>query len=208
MSQITLEPAPARPGRAERTRQRILDAAGQSFAAAGYAKTTVEDIAARAGVSKGLVYHHFRGKEAVHRAVLRRTLDDWHEACRGEGGRVLERIAAMLRRALAYAKDNPLLHALFRLDQLVLLDTASRGVVKESLERMHTELVELLQEGMATGELRDDLDVTHVADLIRIQQMAFIDHVLNPEWIDASDDGLVEAGIAVLCNGLARERAR
>src|SRR5512134_3890312 len=75
------EPAPQaltqRSDRAERTRQRILDAAAQCFAASGFSRTTVEAIAAGAGVSKALVYHHFRAKEAIFEELLERTLSEW-----------------------------------------------------------------------------------------------------------------------------------
>jgi AcrR family transcriptional regulator len=194
--------------RAERTRQRILDAAGQSFATVGYAKTTVEGIAARAGVSKALVYQHFRGKEAIHQAVLERTLEEWAEACRVEGGSVLARIGEMHRRALAYARGDPVLRALFHLDELVLRDLGRSSAVRQALDDFRSELIELVQEGVDSGELRDDLDPTRAADVIRIQHMGFIDQLLNPEWMGACDEELVEASIAVLCTGLARKGNR
>lgn len=208
MAEAAPQTSAPRAGRAERTQQRILDAAGQSFAAAGYAKTTVEAIAARAGVSKALVYHHFRGKEAIHEAVLKRTLDDWTEACRVEGGGVLERIGEMHRQALAYARGNPLLPALFQLDELVLRGLVHSPAVRACVDDMRAELIELVEEGVASGELRSDLDASQMADLIRILHMAFIDHLLNPEWLDAADERLVETSITVLCDGLARQAAR
>ncbi len=51
--------------RAEETRSHILDAAGGLFAERGYAATSVADICARAGVTKGAFYHHFESKQAV-----------------------------------------------------------------------------------------------------------------------------------------------
>ena len=48
----------------------ILRAAQALFAAQGFAATTVDDIAERAGVAKGAVYHHFAGKEAMFEAVF------------------------------------------------------------------------------------------------------------------------------------------
>lgn len=176
----------------------------------GYAKTTVEEIARRAGVSKTLVYHHFRGKEAIHEAVLGRTLDDWADACRveDEAGPVLARIAAVLRRSLTYARDNPVLLALFRLDQLVLRDPGGSDVVRQTLDIHRAELIELVEQGLASGELRGDLDAARVADLIRIFHIAFIDNLLNPEWVGAFDEGLMDAGIEVLCSGLCRGHDR
>jgi len=208
MAEVAPHSASPPVGRAERTQQRILDAAAQSFAAAGYAKTTVEAIAARAGVSKALVYHHFRGKEAIHEAVLKRTLDDWTEACRVEGGGVLERIGEMHRQALIYARGNPLLRALFQLDELVLRDLVHSPAVRACVDDTRTELIELVEEGVTSGELRADLDTARMADLIRILHMAFIDHLLNPEWLDASDDRLIETSITVLCAGLAKQAER
>ena len=56
-------------------RARLIDAATQEFAAAGYAGATLDGIAARAGVTKGGVYFHFDGKEELFFAVL----DHWRE---------------------------------------------------------------------------------------------------------------------------------
>ena len=49
----------------EDTRGRILDAALEAFATDGYAQTTMDEIAARAGVAKGTLYWKFKGKEAL-----------------------------------------------------------------------------------------------------------------------------------------------
>lgn len=65
------------PGRARRRllsrierRQVILRAAAAAFARTGYAATSMEDIAAGAGITRLIVYRHFAGKEALYRAVL------------------------------------------------------------------------------------------------------------------------------------------
>lgn len=51
------------------TRRAVLAAARSSFGSKGYAQTSVDEIAAAARVTKGAVYHHFAGKEALFRAV-------------------------------------------------------------------------------------------------------------------------------------------
>ncbi len=53
----------------EATRRAVLAAARSSFGSKGYARTSVDEIAAAARVTKGAVYHHFAGKEALFRAV-------------------------------------------------------------------------------------------------------------------------------------------
>ena len=54
---------------AEATRRAVLDAARSLFGRNGYAQTSVDEIADVARVTKGAVYHHFAGKEALFRAV-------------------------------------------------------------------------------------------------------------------------------------------
>lgn len=57
----------ARPGE-------IVEAARAAFVANGFSDTRIDDIAARAGVSKGLVYVYFPSKEALFEAVVRSTV--------------------------------------------------------------------------------------------------------------------------------------
>ncbi len=51
--------------------QEITEAAFAAFAEKGYAATKVEEVAKRAGVSKGLLYLYFRTKEELFKAVVR-----------------------------------------------------------------------------------------------------------------------------------------
>lgn len=55
---------------AERSRERILDAALEEFAAHGYAGARVGTIATRAGLNKQLISHHFGGKRGLYRSVM------------------------------------------------------------------------------------------------------------------------------------------
>ncbi len=52
----------------------ILAAALASFAERGYAATRLEDVAARAGITKGTLYLYFRSKEDLFKAVVRQSL--------------------------------------------------------------------------------------------------------------------------------------
>ena len=56
--------------RIEATRSAIVTAAADLFARQGYAATSVDEIAAAAGVAKGAVYHHFESKERLFETVL------------------------------------------------------------------------------------------------------------------------------------------
>ena len=79
-------PSNEKPRRARRTRmtgaerrQQLLEIGRTLFAAKGFEGTSVEEIAAKAGVSKPVVYEHFGGKEGLYAVVvdreMRRLLD-------------------------------------------------------------------------------------------------------------------------------------
>jgi len=56
-------------------RRAVLQAAAEAFAHAGYAATSMEEIAAVAGVTKLIVYRHFGAKEALYREVLQQVFE-------------------------------------------------------------------------------------------------------------------------------------
>jgi len=61
------------------TREVLLRSARECFGEHGFAATTIDDVAERAGVTKGALYHHFSDKEHLFRAVyeqLEREVSD------------------------------------------------------------------------------------------------------------------------------------
>jgi AcrR family transcriptional regulator len=81
------------------TRKSILDAALALFAEKGFARTTMRDIAARAGISLGLTYRYFERKEDFAAALYERMASE------------LERVAATLPPATLAARFTALIEA-------------------------------------------------------------------------------------------------
>lgn len=90
--------------RAER-REQLIDVARVLFAERGLDGTSVEEIAAHAGVSKPVVYEHFGGKEGLYAVVVDREVRTLHDA---------------IREALTAPRATP--RALIELGTLALLD--------------------------------------------------------------------------------------
>lgn len=67
---MSASPAARPTRRSARTRERIIEAATEVFARRGVHGTRVADIAERAGIAYGLVYHHFRNKEEILSAIF------------------------------------------------------------------------------------------------------------------------------------------
>ena len=90
-------------------RQPLLDVGRELFAQRGYEATSIEEIAARADVSKPVVYEHFGGKEGLYAVVvdreMQRLLDRFTSALSSGGHprELLERAALVL---LDYIEDE------------------------------------------------------------------------------------------------------
>jgi AcrR family transcriptional regulator len=55
-------------------REQLLDVGRRLFAERGFEATSIEEVAARAGVSKPVVYEHFGGKEGLYAVVVDREM--------------------------------------------------------------------------------------------------------------------------------------
>jgi AcrR family transcriptional regulator len=60
--------------------QRILDAAAELIIRQGYDKTTMSDVADAAGISRGVVYLHFKGKDKLFEALVHREMFQYGQA--------------------------------------------------------------------------------------------------------------------------------
>ena len=90
-------------------RESILVAAGACFAGRGYDGSTLDEIAAATGITKPILYRHFRSKRDLYLALLGRHADDMPGFVvpipRTPEGRV--DLAAILDPWLEYAESNP-----------------------------------------------------------------------------------------------------
>jgi TetR/AcrR family transcriptional regulator len=132
----------------ERTRQALLDAALAEFSERGRAGARTSSIAARAGVNKQLISHHFGGKDGLYRALVARWLDE--EADYDEPDLPLADLAAR------YAEEGTSHRALHRLLLRASLEEedGTVGVDADDLERM--------RQRQRAGELAADLDPAFV----------------------------------------------
>jgi AcrR family transcriptional regulator len=104
MSFMTEQQAPegkrAAQGRA--TRGQLIEVATRLFAEQGYEGTSIEAVLAAAGVSRGALYHHFPGKEALFEAVVVAVSDQVTVDLAAAVGRRTDPVDAMRTAALAW----------------------------------------------------------------------------------------------------------
>lgn len=144
--------------RAQARRERILDAAVERFGRFGFAKTTLDEVARDAGLSKPSLYHYFAGgKEALFHAALEREegrMDrDTQEALAGVVGGVA-RLEAFWRVGVARHIESMRRHRLTpaTLQELWPLAQAHFAERMQDEEALVAELIGL---GQAEGDVRD-----------------------------------------------------
>jgi len=111
----------ARPRRPAETRERILAAATEEFAARGLGGARVDAIADRAAVNKRMLYHYFGSKDSLFTAVLEGAYADIRareDALDLERGPPRAAMARLVRFTFRYFLDNPHFVALLNSENL------------------------------------------------------------------------------------------
>ena len=158
----------ARPQRRDpaATRKKLLTAARREFASNGLAGARVDEIAARAGVNKQLVYHYFGDKDALYLAVL-----EWvYEEIRAQE-RKLNLEGLPPQQAIKKLIESSFDHLAAHPDFIVLLNDENRGGARHvrgsrKLEAMHSPLVSMvshiLADGVRTGVFRKGINAVQL----------------------------------------------
>ena len=185
---------------------RILDAANDLITHYGYDKTTVDEIAREAGVSKGAVYLHFKGKEALFEALLlresERVMDDMFARIEAdpEGGTLFHVYSHAMRAAIT----NPLIRALSTRDRRVLGDFARRFANMASPQDGMMFGREFIAHFQTAGLIRSDLSPETVTHLLVYMRFGFLmtENILPPEHTPPIDE-IVAAMADMLSKGLS-----
>lgn len=135
------------------TRELIMDAAAELFAARGVTSTSIDEIAERAGIAKGSVFYNFESKSGLVEAIMARSSELFTaalaEATDGRSGR--DRRDAVVRALLTLVRDHTAA-ARIMVSELFRVDRSWR----ESIETWRaTALAPLVPDGDATGADRD-----------------------------------------------------
>ena len=178
---------------ADAAQDALVEAASELFAERGYHDSSVAEIGARAGVSRGLVNHHFGSKENLLAAVIDAHIHEWENevvapAIAGKHG--LAALRAIIFAHLELAKRRPA-HLLL-LYRLMAEAADPRNTIDEEFASLHKRWRELgkhwWNEGIEAGEINPAIDQDANASLIigAVRGMTF-DWLTAPEFdLDAA----------------------
>jgi len=166
LSQVREQPT----GRAERTREDILEVATAEFAAHGYAGARVDEIAARTRTTKRMIYYHFGSKQGLYLTVLERV---YAQIRRVERGLQVDELSPdeALRRLAEATYEHHTTHEAFI--QLVSIENIHRAehlrrsetILRENATAI-TVLEQVIDRGVRDGLFRNDIDALDVHMII------------------------------------------
>jgi TetR/AcrR family transcriptional repressor of nem operon len=155
------------------TRQQILQAAFQAVYEHGLSATSLDAVLARTGVTKGALYHHFDGKQALGCALIDEVLaprirETWIEPLQGEHDPI-----GALQRLLREQGREPSPQQLRygcplnnMAQELSALDERLRSRVESILQCWVDAVRDALRAGQADGKVRPDADARQVATFV------------------------------------------
>lgn len=184
-----------RVARRESTREAIMDAATELFAARGVTSTSIDDIAAAAGIAKGSIYYNFESKAGLVEEIMARNSELLSEvlraATRGRTGADLR--DQVVRALLGLVREH---------------SAAARVMVTELFrtERSWREAIERWRD-LALSPLVDDLRANGVEPLVAdVQAAAIVGATLTAglEWLVFHPERSYERVAAAVLGALSR----
>lgn len=209
------DPIPAATRRERRKEARpgeLIDAALDLFVEKGFAATRVEEVAARAGVSKGTLFLYFPSKDELFKAVVRENISgrlvEWNnefEGFEGSTGDMLgycmnswwERVGAtkasgLTKLMMSEAGNFPEIAAFYQ---------------QEVIQPGHTLIRRILQRGMDRGEFRSlDLDYAVYSVVAPMMFMILSRHSMGvciPNNVELDPKRYIASQLGFILNGLS-----
>ena len=191
--------------------ERLTEAAARLFVSQGYRSTTLDQIAAAAGYTKGIVYFHFRSKTALLMQLLdrveRHVVDAVVARVRAAGPSAAEQMVTFLHTQAELGVERS---AEVLLLLVMSLEFGEReGEVSERITQIYKKLHLLtertIRAGQKSGEFRADIPARELATMIMaVHDGTFLEWHRRKTHLNGRQ--LVRAMRSLVLDGLAPER--
>ena len=152
-------------------RQRILDAAMADFAANGYGGTSLNSICETHGISKGLLYHHFKDKDTVYLLCVKTCFDQLtlylKEIAGSLHGPLEEQLSQYFDARLRFFAANPLCMGIFA-DAMFRPPAALAQQIRELRQPFDNLNLTILRDLLSGKPLRSGLDPDSLVEDFRM----------------------------------------
>jgi len=157
--------------KSERTRRHIIEKAAPVFNKKGYAATTLSDITAATGMTKGSIYGNFKDKDEVALAAFEYNVDFINKYLKSQihsANTFLEKLLAFpntFRRVYRTVLSNggcPILNTSVDADDL---NQQLHQAVLKRIKHWQTTITQFIEQGIEQGEFNPNTDVTQFAQI-------------------------------------------
>ena len=193
----------------------LLEAALSLFVEKGFAATRTEEVAQRAGVSKGTLYLYYPSKEELLKAVIAHYLSARIAATAEEVRRIDGPMAPVLREMLVPSWQQVYASPASGTFKLVITEVRNfpeiaEFYVREVIEPGHELVGQILRRGIASGEFRD-VDVESAVHSLLLPMVMLCTHkhalgACTPHSIDA--EKFIAEHVELVLAGLLRAPAK
>ncbi len=197
---------------AEKTRRRIMASALRVFDRRGIARTTLEQIAKDAGVTRGAIYWHFKGKQDLLRAIrdsVSLPLLDRSDLTLLQGGdddpleRVQRFLTGLVRTIDADSQTRRALDVMSFKCEYVGDFAAERGALVRNTDRLRAALEHAYTRSRERGILRNDLSPQVAA----LETVAFVSGLVRLLLLDTTRNGMRKWALGVVRGHVQSRRA-
>lgn len=188
---------------AEATRQSILDAAEQMFISHGVARTSLEEVARTAQVTRGAVYWHFRNKSDLFEAMLERVrlpMTEMVENVTGETTSCLEDLRKLCLHGLRTLAED---RRHFRVYKILFHHTESERSLSAQ-DKLASEAIDKVTRFFESHPRHESLTPRQAARSLHVQILGiYYDWLRNPEAYDLREEAesLVNTIFRGICPG-------
>ncbi|WP_197029199.1 TetR/AcrR family transcriptional regulator [Alicyclobacillus macrosporangiidus] len=177
-------------------KEQILAAAAKVFARNGFVGTRVDDIASAAGVSKGLIYHYFGGKEEIFNTLVDRAVRGTihlYQHAFGLPGSAAERLRWLIEQVVVGLSEQP--YVFMVVLQAFVSDAVpqeARHVISTLAAEIRSIVTQFIADGQKDGEIVQG-DPEHLAFLLGscIQGLAVAKTMAMPMPSVSTADSLI-----------------
>lgn len=186
-------------------KQQIFAAALSLFAHYGYRKTTLEDVAAKVGMTKGNIYFYVRNKRDLYEKAVGHALENWRRAVAAEvekADTAREKFHVAASCSFAYLENQGELRDLLIKNPDIFTLSSAEDRFYEVNQRAMQMLKQVIQQGIDEGDFYP-VDVDHVTEfLFSVYIMFLIKTYVKSDG--SSSDRMYEEGLALIYRGLCK----
>jgi AcrR family transcriptional regulator len=201
-----MDQVPLRERHRQRVTERIISVAVSLFKAHGFDRTTMDDIAEKAEISRATLFNYFPSKEALllpwGREILEQQIQPHLAAYLNTQPATVQVLQLLFTQMSEIIRASPDVVRAFAREASKSFNPAHTGDADLSVREI---FIQVLRYGQERGEVRTDIPLEHIARYLSALQASLVFRLLEK---DAPEDALQEIGrlLAFVEGGLSTKR--